>query len=166
MNNKGFTVIELIVSFCLAVTVSFLLFQILTGFKELYIKGNIETTFETKKSNMLKLINNDLFQKGLSSVTRCEENGENCIIFTFLDLTEKTLSVSDGIIKYDNYTIKPIEGSTIGNIKALVKNVTTSTGHNDSILSINIPLKNKLSDKNFDIKFIYQYQSSGVSISL
>lgn len=163
MNNKGFTVIELIVSFCLAITVSFLLFQILTGFKELYINGNIETTFETKKSNMLKLINIDLNQKGVSSVSSC---GDNCITFTFLDLTESTLSVSDGVIKYDNYTIKPIEGSTIGNMEVLVKNFTTSTGHNDSILSINIPLKNKLSDKNFDIKFIYQYQSSGVSISL
>lgn len=163
MNNKGFTVIELIVSFCLAVTVSFLLFQVLTGFKELYIKGNIETTFETKKSNMLKLINDDLNQKGIANITRC---GDNCITFTFLDLTEKILSVENGIIKYDNYTIKPIEGSTIGNIDVLMKSFSTSIGHNDSILTIKIPLKNKLSDKNFDIKFIYQYKLNEISISL
>lgn len=171
MNNKGFTVIELIVSFCLAVTVAFLLFQILTGFKELYIKGNIETTFETKRSNMLKLINNDLNQKGLSAVARCEENSDNCIKFTFLDSTEGILSVGDGIIKYNNYTIKPIEGSTIGDL--VVNNESFDFKVDDilinkfSILSVNIPLKNKLSDKNFDIKFIYQYDiNDNISISL
>ena len=98
MRKNGFTVIEFIVSFCLATTISFLLFQIITGFKDLYIKV---------------YSNNDLNNKGVYLIQSC---GDECIEFSFADLTVKQLKVESGIIKYDNYSIKPIEGSTIGNI--------------------------------------------------
>lgn len=162
MRKNGFTVIEFIVSFCLATTISFLLFQIITGFKDLYIKGNIETAFETKKSNILKLINNDLNNKGVYLIQSC---GDECIEFSFADLTVKQLKVESGIIKYDNYSIKPIEGSTIGSISISNLHSTTGEGHYNSVLSVKIPLKNKLSEKNFDIDFVYLYDNTSTIVT-
>lgn len=162
MSKKGFTVIEFLVSFCLATTISFLLFQIIVGFKDLYIKGNIETAFETKKSNILKLINNDLNSKDVYLIQTC---GDECIEFSFSDLTVKQLKVENGIIKYDNYSIKPIDGSTIGKISITNLHSTTSAGHYNSVLNVKIPLKNKLSEKNFDIDFVYLYNSTDVTVT-
>lgn len=162
MKKNGFTVIEFIVSFCLATTVSFLLFQIITGFKDLYVEGNIETAFETKKANILRLINNDLQNKTIYKIESC---GNDCIEFSFSDLTSKQLKIENGNIKYDNYSFKPIDGSTIGNLE--VSNLTSTTGsnHYDSVLHVKIPLKNKLSDRNFDIDFIYLYDKETVNVT-
>lgn len=162
MNKKGFTVVEFIVSFCLAATISFLLFQIIVNFKDLYIKGNIETAFETKKSNMLKLINNDLQTKEIYEISSC---GNNCMQFMFSDTTSKQLKIDNGVIKYDNYSIKPIDGSTIGDIETMNVHTKTAENYSNSVFSVKIPLKNKMSDKDFSINFVYLYDDNSTTIT-
>ena len=48
-NNRGFTVVEMGVSFCLIFTVCILLFHVDLSLKELYIKSDIETTLLNKQ---------------------------------------------------------------------------------------------------------------------
>ena len=162
MNKKGFTVVEFIVSFCLASTISFLLFEIIINFKDLYIKGNIETAFETKKSNILKLVNNDLRMKDVYEVKSC---GEDCIEFLFSNNISKKLKIENNVISYDNYSIKMISGTTIGKIETSNLHSTTSDNQINSIFSVNIPIKNKLSDEKFDINFIYLYNDSSTTVT-
>lgn len=169
MKNKGFTVVEFIVSFCLATTISFLLFQIILGFKDLYIKGNIETSFEIKKSNMLKLINNDLFNKNVIRIEYCNDTTD-CLQFIFSDETVKELKVDNNTIYYGDYKFKPIDGTIIGNgnSKIIVTKDTPQFNEGVSgvlyneVLKVEIPIKNKLSESSFDIKFIYLYDNSVV----
>lgn len=162
MNRKGFTVVEFIVSFCLASTISFLLFEIIINFKDLYIKGNIETAFETKKSNILKLINSDLLTKEVYEIKSC---GEDCVEFVFSDNITKKLEIKKNIIKYDNYSIKMINGTTIGKIETSNLHSTTTDNQVNSLFKVNIPIKNKLSDKKFDISFVYLYDNSSVNVT-
>ena len=87
-NNKGFTVVELSVSFCLVAVIAILLFQVVLSLKEVYTSGDIKTGLLTKQGLMLKKIKEDLNSKTLVSVTSCEGEGY-CFSFTYTDGSKK-----------------------------------------------------------------------------
>ena len=59
-NNKGFTIIELAVSFCLVAAVSITLLQLVLTLKEVYLSGDVKTTLLNKQGIMTKKIYDDL----------------------------------------------------------------------------------------------------------
>ena len=81
-NNRGFTVVEMGVSFCLIFTVCILLFQVVLSLKELYIKSDFETTLLNKQGIILNKMYKDFKNKGVSSATSC---GDSCVSFVFSD---------------------------------------------------------------------------------
>ena len=101
-NNRGFTVVEMGVSFCLIFTVCILLFQVVLSLKELYIKSDVETTLLNKQGIILNKMYKDFKNKGVSSATSCSDS---CVSFVFLDGDEKQLSTnkSNKTIMMDMY---------------------------------------------------------------
>ena len=70
MNKKGFTVVELIVSFTLAMTISVFLFQIVINLKNLYTNSTIKTELINIQSLVSRQMNEN-FKKGIISVDEC-----------------------------------------------------------------------------------------------
>ncbi len=167
MNNKGFTLVELISSFTLALIIMFFLFQIVIAVKEVYVSSGLKTEMLIKQANMERKIGLDLKEKVLKSVTSC---GDDCYTFLYNDDTSKNLSVdrSKKVIIYGDYQIEMLDGSSIGTF-SISKNTVPGVDEkkNDTILTIDIPVQNKiLANRNFGVHLIYQYNSHTTDLGL
>ncbi len=164
-NNKGFTVVELTVSFCLIATIAILLFQIILSLKEIYTNGDIKTGLLTKQALMTKKIKQDLNNKNLTAINNCDDNSE-CFRFVFNNTEQKDLVVDteNKVITYDGYSLNLNESSKFGQMTE-ENYVGTSKSGNNSIIHINIPITNELVDGDFGINIVHQYNSNSVVIN-
>lgn len=79
MNNKGFTVVELIAAFSVTMIISVFLFELLIEVKDIFIETSLKTNIEEKTAIISKNIYN-MFQEKDNSITsydnkRCTVNG-------------------------------------------------------------------------------------------
>lgn len=166
-NNKGFTLVEVAVSFTLVATISIVLLQLVLSLKEVYLSGDVKTTLLSKQGIMSKNIYDDLNKKTLSSVTTC---GLSCITFTYTDSTEKNLLIDPGnkTIKYGDYTMQLDKSSTFGLLSAYKDETATAlSSGDDSILTIKIPIYTKLlENENFGFNLITTYNRAQTTVNL
>lgn len=163
-NNKGFTVIELAVSFCLVAAISIILLQLVLSLKEVYLSGDVKTTLLNKQGIMTKKIYDDLNKKDLTSVNSC---GLSCLSFNYNDGTISKLLVDPGnkTITYADYTMKLDSSSYFGNLEFDDNYGNTSSEKAKHIFKINIPIKSKLIDnEDFGIKIVKIYDNTTTSI--
>ena len=78
MNNKGFTVVELIASFALTMVIAVLLFEVLIEVKDVFADTNIKTAIQQKSSIISKNIENLLNPN--SNNINCNSNQGMCTI--------------------------------------------------------------------------------------
>ena len=96
-NNKGFSVLELVVSFSLTVAIVAILFELVIVMKNLYDKNNIKTQLISNQNLLTDLIYSDLNDKGLTGVGLSNHDNVNSLTFTFNDGTQKSLEWGYGI---------------------------------------------------------------------
>ncbi|MCI9233587.1 MAG: prepilin-type N-terminal cleavage/methylation domain-containing protein [Bacilli bacterium] len=166
-NQKGFTLVELIASFSLALVIMFFLFQIVITVKELYVSSGLKTEMLIRQANLERQIGLDFKEKVLTSVASC---GTDCYRLVYGDNTSKELKVdrNRNIISYGAYQISIQDGSKIGNF-TITKNTISgvSTGKDNTILLIDIPITNKVvAERNFGVHMVYQYDSRSINIGL
>ena len=139
MKKKGFTLIELIVSFCLVSAIVVMLFQLIFTLKELYVSGNIKTMMLNRQGIMTRKIYEELNSKDLTEIKAC---GISCLTFNFLDGSSSTLSldVAANTITYGNYTMELTEDSHIGQVEFDTGIDSTSTTGN-YVFKISIPIE-------------------------
>jgi len=170
MNKKGFTLVEIIVTFTLISTISFLLFQLILSLKNLYTGSDYKTILLIEQGNMVRRINTDMFMMPLVSMNECstEEEGEKglkkCYTFTLEDTVieqevNRVLKIYSDKIEYDSYQMPIGEGSTMGDVSVVVSYIEDASVKYNSILTIDIPIKNKLAEGDFGIRFSVQYNS-------
>lgn len=110
-NNKGFTVIELIMSFLFASILSLSLFSAVLVYREKQTDSSIETDLLAFKSQLIIDVQNDIQLKGIKEITTCPKYDDRnniiegvitprCVILKFNDDTEKVLKV-EGEVKQD-----------------------------------------------------------------
>ena len=166
-NNKGFTLIEVAVSFTLVATISIVLLQLVLSLKEVYLSGDVKTTLLNKQGIMTKYIYDDLNNKELMSITTC---GLSCLTFRYGEGTVKNLLVDPGnkTIKYGDYTLQIDNSSYFGNLSVEYDETSSAlTTGDDSVISINIPVISKLLDnENFGFNIIKTYNRSNTSINI
>lgn len=165
MKNKGFTIVEFAVSFCLIAAISLLLFQLIISLKTLYLNGNIKSTLLAKQGIMLQRINDDFDNNNLTTVTSC---GLSCLTFIYENKEPIDLKIDpyNKTITYDDYTMLLDNGSSFGNVNVTKKEqIKNSTNINDSIFLIEIPIYNSLLNDNFDIKILLTYNSNKTTIN-
>lgn len=172
MNKKGFTVVELIVSFALVMMVVVMLLQIITIVKTLYVNAGIKTELLNKQAVMNRKIEERFNAKNLKAAVRC---GKGCLTFIYEDDTSSTLTINKEkgkltfINKDDqaiNYTTKLLSGSTFGDVEITNETIHgVSDGKENAILHIKIPIKHSLVDGDFGINMVYQYDSRITAIS-
>lgn len=168
MNKKGFTTVELIVSFTLTAIIVIFLFELVLMLKDIYVNSGIKVKLVTKEATINSIINEDFKFKTLISANK---NG-NEVTFVFDDGTKKTLSYNKAneTISYGDYTTKLISGSKFGNI-LITTEVSMKAEDFDyeklnGILNIKLPIYHSLIEKeDFGINVVHLYNSNKTSIS-
>ena len=157
-NKKGFTLVEMLVSFTLSMILIIILFQLIINLKDLYVSSGIKTELLNKQYLMTNKIYSDLTKKKVSKIEDCN-NSLVCIEFSFTDGTTKKLEVDETnkTLSYDGYTIK-LNNDTY--FKTININTTASQA-NKQIFNANIEIYNDLlKDTNFGINIVYPYSES------
>lgn len=165
-NNRGFTVVELVVSFTITLVVILLLFQIVISLKDLYVKDGIRTELLIKQSLMGQKITTDLNDHKIVVASKCTSEA-NCLSFTFDDGSVKTLSYnkSTNMFHYGDYTTKLVAGSKFGNIEIMNETfLNIPADRNDSLIKIKIPITHNLAKGDYGISLDYLYDSRKVAI--
>ena len=166
MNKKGFTVVELIVSFALTMLVVTFLFEMIISLKDIYVESGIKSQLLNKQAIISSKVNNDFKNKTIKIALKC---GSGCLNFFFDDNSSTKLIVdtNSNLFTYGNYTTKLIDGSSFGAFD--IRNETVlgvNSGDNDSFIIIKIPINHPLlKTDDFGINITYQYDSRVTSIS-
>lgn len=178
VNNKGVTIVELVVSISILTIIVLFLFQLILSLKEVYNSSGIKTEMLNKQAIINREINDDLNDKQLELARSCSTSPDviNCISFYFKDGTSKRLEFiqktdsSPAYLVYGDYKTELASGSDFNfatsnyNIKAItITDVVDLT--NDSILSINVPIVHPNINNDYGIHVVYQYNSNNTSIT-
>ncbi len=171
-NNKGVTIVELIVSMTLLVVVATFLFQMIITLKEIYNSSGIKTEMLTKQALISKMINDDFNEKGIEMALKCSDS-DNCLAFYFKDGTRKTLEFikktdnAPAYFIYGDYKTELVNNSDFGAYSIETNTVTSNSGlTNDSVLKIDIPITHPLlKNQEFGVNIVYQYNSKTTSIT-
>lgn len=166
MNKKGFTLIELITTFALAIVIIILLINIIIVIKNIYSKNDVKSELIIQQSNLSHLINKKFNEIYLKTYNTCSD-ADFCYIFEFINGTTSKLVVSDELIQFDNYVYKISEGTTIERpTMERVDTLEVSSGATyNGILVIKIPVKHKLyPNEDFGLNIVYQYNSNETTL--
>lgn len=113
MNNKGFTVIELTLSFIFVFTIAFAMYELLFNYRTRQNEESIKSQLNDYRNEVTLAIQNDISDKTLKNIDYCRSGGEiidRCIVLNFNDNTSKQLSVETTTTIYegDEYEINYI----------------------------------------------------------
>lgn len=166
MNNKGFTMVELIVSFTLTSIIVIILFQLIISLKEMQEYADTKTELLTKQATISRRVNKFLTNEEIIGITNCE-NESNCIKF---NSTKRSLELSvdraNNIIKIDNDKISLVKNSKIDDV--VIDNNPLNNINDypfDSIFSLKISIKHKyFKDEEFGLYSVFQYKYNDVTI--
>lgn len=163
-NNKGFTIVELLVSFTLSMVLVIIMFQLIINLKDLYISSGVKTELLSKQYIITNKIYTDLIEKKVTALSGCLGKPE-CITFSFQDGTTKTLDIDmdENMLTYGDYVIKLTEESYYTTASISTVGYTSGRGNN-RILTIDIPIYNhRFNNINFGIRIVYPYNSQEVT---
>lgn len=161
--KKGFTVIELISSFTLAVIIAVLMFQVVLVLKTTFTNSGLKTQLLNKQALISNYIYKNINEKGLSTITKC---GNKCIRFTYFDNTTSDLVFSENKLSFGDYKFSLDKKSSFGNVLVSVDKVEVSKlGTPDSVLQIKLPINNTtFENQDFGINIVYQFNSASSNI--
>lgn len=146
MNNKGLTLIELIVTFALALAIVIILINTLVIIKDNYNDTETRTNLVVNQSTLSNLLNEKFQGNNLVSYTSCA--GTFCYEFTFKDGDVLELNVTTDTITFGKYVYK---------LDKLSEVVDPSLTINNPYLIIKIPIKTKTyPNEDFGINLVYK----------
>lgn len=171
-NNKGFSILELIVSFTLTMIIVVILFEIIIFLKNLYENSVTKSELISIQNRFTDYIYSDINDLGLSGISMC---GNNCVQFSYrngdiknlsweYDYDEVSQKQSFQKIKYDEYAVDLIANSKFDLSLETNKDSVYYSGakfcssysSSASYRSIKIPILNsKFDDEDFGINIIY-----------
>lgn len=168
MNNKGFTITELIVTFVIVMSITLGLFAVVDNYRERQQKATYRKELNSYKNEIVKIIQDDVLYKGVKKIEGIkvnDENGENGESFNqgikiiFKDDTSKELKVNNSKIKYGNISY-PFPNNFVKFTDDIIFSDSgefedLNEGLNKRIYSINIELTHtELSGEVFDINIV------------
>lgn len=168
-NNKGFTLVEIIVTFSLVATISFLLFQLILSLKNVYTTSDFKTVLLIDQGNITRRINTDFFAMKLERIEACpteikDKNSTSCLTFSLLNeatgYTEtKILEVFPKKIVYDGFTVDYSSSTTttLGLAKITAASTRNENMYYNAMFTIDVPVTNSLISGDFGLHIILQY---------
>jgi Tfp pilus assembly protein PilE len=111
-NNKGFTVIELVMSFLFVSIICLSMYSLIVNYKDRSMLETIKSELKSLQTSLTLDIQKDIERKLLNEIKSCpgHENANNCVEFFFKDDTTKRLEINEevfaDIIEGDTLTYK------------------------------------------------------------
>lgn len=162
LNNKGITLVELIVSFAILMVVVIGMLNVIINFKEMINEKKFLQEMTEYKTTLTYEINRDLIEKGFISIEDCSTSLIECKNINFADSTVKQLKIEleNYIITYDEIKY-PIPEEDL--IEFLDNRVHANTDNSKNVFitadvnffKINIPYYEIGKDVNYGIDIIY-----------
>ena len=165
MSKKGFTVIEILASFSIALTILIVLFNVVIIMKDNLGKVNAMTNTLVEKDNLSYNINKRLKEKELASLTACSD-GDKCYEFKYSDDTSDKLvySVTDNSITFNNYTFDITDDMKVESPTITEHYDTMSSTIYNGYFILNIPIK--VGNKDYSIKVNKHFNTDSMVIDL
>ena len=99
LNNKGFTIVELIVSFLFVFMLAFSMYELLFSYRTKQNEESIKAQLIDYKNQVTLAIQGDIYDKKLKNIDYCSYGTtvkDRCIILNFNDGTSKQLAIEEG----------------------------------------------------------------------
>ena len=173
MNNKGFTVIELITTFTVASAIALIFFNVVLVIKNYYSVSNIKTNLLINQANLAEQFNSISLNNDIISIDFCDDSVNNYIACYQINYTggkSNKLIIGKQIIMFGDYTYKLDKGSIVDadNIvirREKVEEITDNT--KNSILNIKIPILNdQFPGKDFGLNYVYLFNYDDLSFNI
>ena len=165
MKSKGFTVIELMASFSIALVILIVLFNITLIMKDNMKEKEALTNLLIKKDNLSYKINENLKLKGLVSLQSCAD-GTYCYLFTYTDLTTDKLiyDIENKVITFSNYIFEITDDISVDNINIEENYMDVATSKYNGNFVINIPIT--MDERDYSIHILKFINSDDTLISI
>lgn len=95
MNNKGFTIVEVIVCFILIMIIVTAMLKVAMSYRTTAQNKEIEEQLITYKNLLTKDVQKDIFEKGLINMEKCTSGEGRCVQLNFIDGTNKQFIVGN-----------------------------------------------------------------------
>lgn len=164
MNKRGFTLVEVIVSFVLITAVSLALFRTTISIQEKQKENMAINSFKAFNIAINNEIQYDFLTDIILSTTSC---GENCydIVFKNRGTVRTTLDKEDGIITYGGFKEKlPDNYKFYGDM--LITSYSSDNVGLNSYVVMTIPVKSNYEPNLSSIKYMYQYDKNNPDVSV
>ena len=157
MDKKGLSVVELIVSFILCILVFIFIIQIVSSIEELYINLGIKTNLLNKQSLIAEDINNKFYDTKTLLIKKCDTD---CFTFFYKDNTSEKMFIDKESNTF-HFGENTYSFQNLGFVDGLTITLTPSSNYDESILTVNLNIKNSIFDSGkYVIKAIYQFSSN------
>ncbi len=181
--NRGFSVVELIVSFTLTMVIVVILFEIIIALKNVYENSVTKSALISKQNNLTDYIYSDINDYGLLSVGRC---GNNCIQFMYengstrnlsweYEYDDRTEQQSFQKIRYGDYNVELIANSkfdlslnaSFGDIEFQGAQVCYNSASDLGYINIKIPIYNsKFENSDFGLNIFHVFDKESFTTNL
>ncbi len=160
MNQKGITLVELLVSFSIITILSLGLFKATLSIEEKQMINISKNNFVSFNSIINNSIQNDFLTKEINSFTQC---GTNCyeIKYKGNEIKKLELNKDKKIISYGDVKEKLPNNYFFYDDINLTK-YTSSDNENNSYILLNIPIRSNFDSNKKDIKIMYQYNGTDI----
>lgn len=180
LNNKGFTVIELILSFAFVSVLSASLFAVVINYREKQQESSVETKLLSYKSKLIVDVQNDIQKKILDSIDYCtytDSDGSvkrknRCVILTFKNGETKNFEIKEekgfdtiGTNEYD-YSIPYISYGGIKYIPPDGKNLSIASDYMLQFTSLEDDLENNTTLYRIKVSLIHNDIERDLEISI
>ena len=158
MNKRGFTLVEVIVSFVLITAVSLALFKPTLSIQEKQKENLAINSFKAFNLAINNEIQYDFLTDKILSTTPC---GDSCydIVFENRGTVRTTLNKEDGIITYGSFKEKlPSEYKFYDDM--LITSYSSDNEGLNSYVVMTIPVKSNYEPNLSNIKYMYQYDKN------
>ena len=174
MNNRGFTVVELITTFAVASVIALVLFNVVLSIKNMYSMSNIKTNLLINQANLNEQFNSLTLDNEIVSIDFCSDsidNSTSCYNIKYSNDESYKLIIGKKVISFNNYVYRLENGSYVDEDNIKIEKWTLESEENnynkDSILNIKIPiLSDQYKGKNFGLNYVYLFDSKNLDFNI
>ncbi len=158
--KKGFTLIELIVSFAMISILSLVIFRTTINIQQKQVRNLAYSNYVTFHSTVNTVFQTDLVNKTIEELEFC---GRNCYKIKYAGETTKQLSidVEKGLITYGGFIEKLPSSFEFYMDMTISEDLYDEVvnGQYNAMLTIRIPISSTILPNKRDLYYIYQYNS-------
>ncbi|MDD4027837.1 MAG: prepilin-type N-terminal cleavage/methylation domain-containing protein [Bacilli bacterium] len=159
MNKKGFTLVELIVSFAMISILSLVVFRTTINIQQKQSRNIAYSNYVTFYSAVNNVLQNDLVNKTIEELEFC---GRNCYKIKYEGEESKELSIDieNKLIRYGGFIERlPVSFKYYMDLTISEDIYDAVDDHYNAMLTIRIPINSTILPNDKDLFYIYQYNS-------